>query len=147
VVCERYGITRENFRHWVAWYNESGVEGLKDEARSGRPKALPQEHWSSFQARIAAQPDITKDGRTRWRAVDIQKVLREEYGGTYKSLYGVRKLCHALGRSDVTARPTHAKHNAEASAAFKKNSPTFSPISKRSTSTKRLNSGVRTKAA
>jgi len=145
-ICERYGVTRENLRHWVSWYNESGIDGLKDEVRSGRPKALPVEKISTFKARIEAQPDVKKDGHTRWRAVDIQRVLREEYGVTYTSLYGVRKLCHALGLSYITARPTHPKHDAEAIEAFKKNSPKLSPKSKRSTRTKRSNSGARTKA-
>jgi len=145
-VCERYGVTRENLRHWVSWYNESGVDGLKDEMRSGRPKALPTEKLSTFKARIEAQPDVKKDGHTRWRAVDIQKVLREEYGVTYKSLYGVRKLCHALGLSYITARPTHPKHDALAIEEFKKNSPESSPESKRRTRIKQSNSGARTKA-
>jgi transposase len=145
-VCERYGVTRENLRHWVSWYNESGVDGLKDEARSGRPKVLPAEKILSFKARIDAQPDVKSDGHTRWRAVDIQRVLSEEYGVTYTSLYGVRKLCHALGLSYITARPTHPKHDAEAIEAFKKNSPKSSPKSRRRTQTKRLKSGARTKA-
>lgn len=145
-ICERYGVTRENLRHWVSWYNESGVDGLKDEVRSGRPKALPTDKISTFKARIEAQPDVGKDGHTRWRAVDIQKVLREEYGVTYTSLYGVRKLCHALGLSYISARPTHPKHDAEAIEAFKKNSPGSLRKSKRRTRTKPLNSGVRTKA-
>ncbi len=145
-ICERYGVTRENLRHWVSWYNESGVDGLKDEARSGRPKALPPEKLSTFKARIEAQPDVKKDGHTRWRAVDIQRVLSEEYGVTYTSLYGVRKLCHALGLSYITARPTHPKHDAEAIEAFKKNSPRSLQESKRRTRTKPSNSGAKTKA-
>jgi transposase len=145
-VCERYGVTRENLRHGVLWYNESGVDGIKDEARSGRPKALPAEKISTFNARIEAQPDVKKDGHTRWRAVDIQRVLSEEYGVTSTSLHGVRKLCHALGLSYITARPTHPRHDADAIEAVKKNSPKSSPKSKRRTQTKRSNSGVRTKA-
>lgn len=121
-VCERYGVTRENLRHWVSWYNKHGVDGLKDAVRSGRPQPLSVEKIAPFKARIEAQPDLKKDGRARWRAVDIQRVLSEEYGVTYTSLYGVRKLCHALGLSYITARPTHPKHDAEAIAAFKKNS-------------------------
>ncbi len=145
-VCERYGVTRENLRHWVAWYNESGVDGLKDESRSGRPKMLPAEKTLPFKARIEAQPDVKKDGHTRWRAVDIQRVLEQEYGVTYTSLYGVRKLCHALGLAYVTARPTHPKHDTEAIEAFKKNSRKSSSKSKPRTRTKRSKSGVRTKA-
>lgn len=145
-VCERYGVTRENLRHWVSWYNESGVDGLKDEARSGRPKVLPAEKIATFKARIEAQPDVKKDGHTRWRAVDIQRILSEEYGVTYTSLQGVRKLCHTLGLSYITARPTHPKHDAEAIEAFKKNFPRSSPKSRRRTQTKQLKSGARTKA-
>lgn len=145
-VCARYGVTRENLRHWVLWYNESGVDGLKDEVRSGRPRALPAEKISPFKSRIEAQPDIKKDGHTRWRAVDIQRVLSEEYGVTYTSLYGVRKLCHALGLSYITARPTHPKHDAEAIEAFKKNSRKSSQKSKPRTQAKPLNSGARMKA-
>lgn len=145
-VCERYGVTRENLRHWVSWYNESGVDGLKDEARSGRPKPLPVEKISTFKARIEAQPDIKKDGHTRWRAVDIQRILSEEYGVNYTSLYGVRKLCHALGLSYITARSTHPKHDAEAIEAFKKNSPRPLHKSRRPTPKKQSNSGARTKA-
>jgi transposase len=145
-VCERYGVTRENLRHWVTWYNEGGVDGLRDEARSGRPKLLSHEKMSPFKARIEAQPDLKKDGHTRWRAVDIQRILSNEYGVTYTSLYGVRKLCHALGLAYITARPTHPKHDAEAIEAFKKNSPRSSVKSKRRIRTKSSKSGVRTKA-
>ncbi len=129
-VCERYGISRENLRHWVSWYNESGVEGLKDDARKGRPKNLPAEKSADFKARIEAQPDLEKDGRSRWRAVDIQQVLSAEFGVTYKSIYGVRKLCRSLGLSYITARPIHPQHDAEAIEEFKKNSPKSSKKSK-----------------
>lgn len=145
-VCVRYGITRETLRHWVLWYNESGVDGLKDEVRSGRRSMLPKEHRASFKARIEAQPSIEKEGRTRWRSVDIQRLLKEEYGVTYTSAFGVRKLCHALGLSYITARPKHPEHDAEAIEEFKKNSPRFSRTSKRRIPTKRSNSGARTKA-
>lgn len=145
-VCERYGVTRENLRHWVLWYNESGVDGLKDEVRSGRPKALAAEKISTFKARIEAQPDVKKDGHTRWRAVDIQRILSEEYGVTYTSLQGVRKLCHALGLAYITARPTHPKHDAEAIETFKKNFPKSSKKSRQHTRTKRSSYGARTKA-
>lgn len=121
-VCERYGIRRENLRHWVVRYNACGVEGLRDEVRSGRPKLLAKDKLTSFKKRVEMQPDIKRDGYVRWRAVDIQKVLREEYGVIYTSLYGVRRLCKSLGLSYITARPTHPKHDAKAIEDFKKNS-------------------------
>jgi len=69
-VCVRYGVSRENLRHWVTWYNEFGVAGLKDEARCGRPKKIENEKIAAFKERIENQPDQQKDGIVRWRAVD-----------------------------------------------------------------------------
>jgi len=119
-VCARYGVSRENLRHWVSWYNESGVAGLKDDARCGRPKQIADDKIAAFKARIEKQPDPRKDGIVRWRSTDIQKVLEEEFGATYTSLFGVRKLCHSLGLSFMTTRPKHPKQDDEAVATFKK---------------------------
>lgn len=121
-VCERYGVSRERLRHWVSWYNEEGISGLKDEDRPGRPGHLSEEKLESFKERIGQQPDHEKDGLVRWRAVDIKEILEKEYGVKYTSLSGVRKLCHSLGLSFVTTRPKHPKGDAEAIAAFKKSS-------------------------
>jgi transposase len=119
-VCERYGVSRETLRHWVFWYNKNGILGLRDEQRSGRPRLLSDEKLQSFKERIEKQPCQEKDGLVRWRAVDIKKILEEEYDVEYTSLFGVRKLCHSLGLSFVTTRPKHPRQDAEVIAAFKK---------------------------
>jgi len=138
-VCARYGVSRENLRHWVSWYNESGVAGLKDEARCGRPKQITGDQIAAFKARIEKQPDPQKDEVVRWRSADIQKVLEEEFGATYTSLFGVRKLCRSIGLSFMTTRPKHPKQDDEAVATFKKTSratrghPTKTPRQKNRT--------------
>lgn len=119
-VCIRYGVSRENLRHWVSWYNEFGVAGLKDEARCGRQKKIENEKISAFKERVEKQPNPQKDDVVRWRAVDIQKILEEEFDAKYTSLFGVRKLCHSLGFSFMTARPKHPKQDDEIIATFKK---------------------------
>ncbi len=119
-VCIRYGVSRENLRHWVSWYNECGVTGLKDGVRCGRPKKIENEKISAFKERVEKQPDPQKDGVVRWRAVDIQKILEEEFDAKYTSLFGVRKLCHSLGFSFMTTRPKHPKQDDEIIATFKK---------------------------
>lgn len=119
-ICVRYGVSRESLRHWVSWYNESGVVGLKEGARPGRPKQIAGDKIAAFKERIEKQPCPQKDGVVRWRSIDIQKVLEEEFGATYTSLFGVRKLCHSLGLSFMTTRPRHPKQDDEAVAAFKK---------------------------
>ncbi len=119
-VCTRYGVSRENLRHWVSWYNEFGIVGLKDEVRCGRPKKIGNEKIAAFKERIEKQPDAQKDEVVRWRAVDIQNILEEEFDTKYTSLFGVRQLCKSLGFSFMTARPKHPKQDAEIIATFKK---------------------------
>jgi len=119
-VCEQYGISRENLRHWVRWYNEQGIAGLKDGERAGRPPKLNQEQRASLQARVSVPPQIGKDGVGRWRAVDVQRLIRREYGVEYRSLTSVCNLLHRLRQAWISGRPQHPKQAADALASFKK---------------------------
>jgi transposase len=121
-VTARYNVSRASLWNWVVRYNESGADGLKDTPQPGRPIRLDTEKQKDFKQRIESRPTYEKDGVVRWRAVDIQRVLQEEYNLEYKSLSGVRRLCHALGFSYLTTRPSHPKRDQEAIDAFKKNS-------------------------
>ena len=121
-VCEQYGISRETLRHWVSRYNALGIEGLYDKERSGRPAMLSDEELVALKQRISVAPDFEKDGITRWRSVDIQRILREEYDVHYRSLFGVRQLLHRLGLSRISGRPSHPNKPDNALQEFKKNS-------------------------
>lgn len=68
-VCAQYGINRENLRHWVRWYNEEGRAGLVDAA-----------HLASLKARISVPPEVLRDGVGRWRAADVQRLIKRDYG-------------------------------------------------------------------
>jgi transposase len=70
-VCEQYGVSRENLRHWVRWYNEAGMAGLEDAPRCGRPPKLSAAQLAALKKRISVPPDIDKDGVGRWRAADV----------------------------------------------------------------------------
>jgi transposase len=119
-VCEQYGISRENLRHWVSWYNEEGIAGLKDGERAGRPPKLNQEQMASLQARISLPPDIGKDGIGRWRAADVQRLLQREYGVEYRSLTSVCNLLHRLRHAWLSGRPQHPEQPRHALRTFKK---------------------------
>jgi len=119
-VCDRYGITRETLRHWVRWYDEEGLDGLRDGVRTGRRPKLPPEAEASLRERLSSPPDPERDGICRWRAVDIQRILKEEHGVELKSLWSVCRLCRRLGLSWITGRPSHPKRDAEAVETFKK---------------------------
>ena len=42
-VAELYGVTRRSLRSWVRRFNESGIDGLLEGRRSGRPRKIPPE--------------------------------------------------------------------------------------------------------
>lgn len=119
-VCEQYGISRENLRHWIQWYNEEGMAGLEDAPRQGRPCQLTQEQMASLKARISLPPDIAKDGVGRWRAADVQRLIEREYGVQYRSIAGVCHVLHRLGQSWISGRPKHPEEAKDAIASFKK---------------------------
>jgi len=56
------GMDRQTLRDWVHRYNEAGLEGLADRARSGRPASLS---WVE-QGSPAAQRDPTSARPSPW---------------------------------------------------------------------------------
>ena len=146
-VCAQYGVSRENLRHWIRWYNEEGSAGLADAARCGRPPKLNAAQLASLKARVSAPPDIGKDGVGRWRAADVQRLIKRDYGVEYRSLAGVCNLLHRLEQAWISGRPKHPAQARDALASLKKNSrPNFRSSPPR-TQAKPLNCGARMKPA
>ena len=146
-VCAQYCVSRENLWHWVQWYNAHGMAGLEDAARAGRPCKLTQTQRAALQARVSVPPEIGKDGVGRWRAADVQRLIRHEYGVEYRSITGVSNLLHRLGQAWISGRPKHPAQATEAVASFKKNSlPPYRPLPPH-TQAKALNCGARMKPA
>jgi transposase len=119
-VCAQYGISRENLRHWLRWYNEAGSAGLADAARSGRPPKLNAEQLAALKARISAPPQVDRDGVGRWRAADVQRLIKRDYGVEYRSIAGVCNLLHRLEQACLSGRPQPPTQAVDALASFKK---------------------------
>jgi putative transposase len=134
-VCAQYGISRENLRHWVKWYNEASSAGLEDAERPGRPPRLNAAQLASIKARVSTPPDVHQDGVGRWRAADVQRLIKRDYGVEYRSLSGVCQLLHRLGQAWLSGRPKHPEQAAEAVASFKK-TPDNTPGNRRRASRK-----------
>jgi transposase len=121
-VCKQYGVSRENLRHWVSWYNDEGIAGLEDAPRAGRPPKLSAEQLAALKQRVSVPPDIGRDGVGRWRAADVQRLIKRDYGVEYRSLAGVCQLLHRLKQAWISGRPKHPQQATDAVASFKKNS-------------------------
>jgi transposase len=146
-VCQQYGISRENLRHWVRWYNEEGSAGLADAQRPGRPPKLNAEQLALLKARISAPPELARDGVGRWRAADVQRLIKRDYGVEYRSIAGVCQLLHRLEQSWISGRPKHPQQATDAVASFKKTSRPNSRQSLPRTPIKPSNCAARMKPA
>jgi transposase len=140
-VCAQYGINRENLRHWVRWYNEEGSAGLADAARCGRPPKLNAEQLATLKACIS----VPREGVGRWRAADVQRLIKRDYGVEYRSIAGVSQLLHRLEQSWISGRPKPPQQATDAVASFKKTFPANWRQSPPRTQAKPSNCGARMK--
>jgi transposase len=74
---------------------------------------------------VEAGPDPHKDGVSRWRCVDLKRVLGERFGVDLSEVR-IGRVLKDLGFSHISARPRHPGQDAQAIAAFKKTSPSSS---------------------
>ena len=142
---EALGMSQRQLRTWVHRYNAEGLEGLRDRPRPGQPPHLSPDRVEEFKKRVRPGPR-PQDGVCALRGVDLQRILREEFGADY-SLAGVYFLLHRLGFSSLVPRPQHAQADEQAQADFKKTSRGTSKRSRRLIPTKESRSGSKMKPA
>ena len=95
------------------------MEGLSDRNGKGAKPRLSPKQQAQFVAWVEAGPNPVKDGVVRWRCVDLQARVEEEFDvklhvrtiGKYLTKHGFRRL---------SVRPEHPKTDREAQQAFKK---------------------------
>jgi transposase len=60
-------------------YEEDGIEGLRDRPRPGRQPRVDAVTSARFKERIVAGAELQRDGVVAFRAVDAQRILKEEF--------------------------------------------------------------------
>ena len=113
------GMDRQTLRDWVHRFNQHGPEGLIDIKPSGRPSKLSEEHKEALKQLVETGPDVTTDGVTRWRCVDLKRVVGKRFGVDLSEV-SLGRVLKKLGFSHISARPQHPVQDPEAVAAFKK---------------------------
>lgn len=118
-------MDRQTLRDWVHRYNESGLDGLHDRPRRNGPLPRLSPEQQTKLAEWAEQgPDLERDGVVRWRCIDLQQRIREEFiVELHESTVG--KLLRRLKFARLQPRPYHPKKDAAAQEAFKKTLPTW----------------------
>ena len=119
--AEACGMDRQTLRDWVHHYNAEGIGGLRERRTSGHKSPLGEAERQALIALLEAGPDPAVHGVVRWRRVDLQKVLKEQFGiEVHERTVG--KYLEALGYRRLSVRPQHPDANPEEQETFKKTS-------------------------
>src|SRR6187397_268729 len=83
VAAEACAMERQTLRDWVHRYNQSGLEGLADRPRRNGPRPrLSAEQQAKVAEWVEQGPDLERDGVVRWRCVDLQQRITQEFAVT-----------------------------------------------------------------
>ena len=119
-VAEEAGYSRRCVQLWVRWYNDGGIELLRNDGGQGRKPTLSESERQEFKRRLDAGPVPEIDGGVcTLRGMDVQRILQEEFGKV-RCLSAVYNLLHAIGYNDLLPRPQHKDADPAAQEAFKK---------------------------
>lgn len=110
-----FALSRTQACMWIHRYNEQGLEGLREQPRSGRPPILTDSQIDRFKEYLERGPG-EEEGLSAYRGEDIQRILKEEFKADY-SLSGTYFLVHRLGFSSLVPRPQHPKSAPEEALA------------------------------
>jgi len=94
-----------------------GLNGLETRPSRGRKGPLTAEEAERFRWRIEAGA-LPEDGVCVLRGLDVQQILRQEFGKVC-SLDSVYCLLYRLGFSSLVPRPRHPKAGSAAQEGFK----------------------------
>src|SRR6202049_579310 len=107
------GLSRSAAYEWHNRYEEDGIEGLRDRPRPGRRPRVDAVTSARFKERIVAGAELERDGVVAFRAVDAQRILKEEFAIDC-SLSSTYRLLHRIKLSWLTPRPRHPQAAAQA---------------------------------
>ncbi len=111
-------MDRQTLRDWVHRYNERGLEGLYDRLRrNGPPPRLSAEQQAAVAGWVEQGPDLERDGVVRWRRVDLQLRIRQEFAVDLHERT-VGKLVRKLSFRRLSVRPQHPRSRPEEQVDF-----------------------------
>jgi transposase len=139
------GMDRQSLRDWVHRYNEAGVAGLVDRARSGRPASLSASERAEVAQWVEQGAELARDGVVRFRRADLRDRIAGRFG-VYLHERSVGTLLRRLGFRRLSVRPQHPQTDPAAQETFKKTSPHWrAKLSGRAPRARRSKSGSRMK--
>ena len=117
--AEACAMDRQTLRDWVHRYNELGLDGLRDRPRRSGPRPrLSIKQVAEIEDWVEQGPDFERDGVVRWRCVDLQQRIKQEFGVQLHER-SVGKLLRRLAFRRLSVRPQHPLSKPEDQAVFK----------------------------
>src|SRR6185312_12499805 len=111
--AEACAMDRQTLRDWVHRYNESGLAGLFDRPRRNGPRPLlSDEQRAKVAAWVEQGPDLERDGVIRWRCVDLQQRIMQQFAVQLHERT-VGKLLRKLSFRRLSVRPQHPQTKPE----------------------------------
>src|SRR5689334_20517024 len=74
------GRTAETVQHWLRRYQEGGVAGLRDAARSGRPRQADAAYRAALVRAVSTPPRELGLGFDAWTSARLARSLAEQTG-------------------------------------------------------------------
>jgi transposase len=116
--AEACAMDRQTLRDWVHRYNALGLAGLFDRPRHNGPRPrLSAEQQAQVAEWVEQGPAFERDGVVRWRCVDLQLRIAQEFGVPLHERT-VGKLLHRLSFRRLSVRPQHPLSKPEEQAVF-----------------------------
>ena len=116
------GMDRQTLRDWAHRFNGEGPDGLTNRPGAGRPRRLTEAQMQELAEIVETGSDPAVDGVVRWRRVDLQRVIEERFGVSYRERT-ISDLLRRLSFSYISGRPQHPKQEPQVLEGFKKTSP------------------------
>src|SRR4051794_18658019 len=114
--AEACAMERQTLRDWV---HEAGLDGLYDRRRrNGPPPRLSAEQQAKVAAWVEQGADLERDGVVRWRCVDLQRRIMQEFAVQLHERT-VGKLLRKLSFRRLSVRPQHPQSKPEEQAVFR----------------------------
>ena len=117
-IAEGAGVDAQTLCDWVKRYNGRGLDGLRDDARSGRPPMLDRERTATVASWLEDGPDPDAGEPSRWTVADIRGRIMDSFGVRY-TLEGARRLMLRIGFRHMSPRPVHSKADPRAQEEFR----------------------------
>lgn len=131
---EAAGVAEKEFHRsrwwaykWLKRFDTDGLDGLKNQPRSGRPPEVPEKKMLQIRKELS-------ENRSGWQVMEVMNMIYKKTGVMYHEVH-VYRLLHKWGFSSKVPQKRFVNTSSkEEKEAFKKEHRRYSPVSRQDSS-------------